>query len=161
VTIDLDELVERFRRLPGAKVGDGPGQPERVERFLDEYPFLRTDLGYVAFLRRYSGASIESDDLAQLVDIFGFGDASTDIEEMDGPVLTGDGFLIFAQCVYRVLDGGVHTGTREHDFAFDSAEGGRPGVYRFAPGGAGFAWYGDGFLAWLADLVERDGWLDR
>ncbi|MFC7328794.1 hypothetical protein [Marinactinospora rubrisoli] len=100
----IDDLVARLRLIRGSAVGSGSGRPEhpdprlrpRLAGFLAEHPALRADRGHVEFLERYAGASIEDTEAARLVDVFGFPEASSDFAEMDGPVVDGDGRLVFA-----------------------------------------------------------------
>jgi hypothetical protein len=167
---DIDALVERMARMQGASVGRGPRHPRspdpsvepRLHEFLDAYPEVRRDAGYVEFQEKYAGAIVQDPAETRILDVFGFGGAATNMLEMDGPVVDEDGFLIFAQCLYYP-DGGV-IGMHEHDFAF-SVSGDRPvGVYRHQStldhSVPGFSRYVDDFTAWLRDLLDHDGWYD-
>jgi hypothetical protein len=168
----IDDAMSRFSAIRGSSVGHGPRHPAdpdteiapRIERFLETYPALRDDASYVEFLEKYAGASIENDDFSQIVDILGFTEASTDIEEMDGPIVDSQGFLMVAEAVYHLREGARTTDTLQHAFAYDMT-GGRPkGLYyslvttqHLEPA---FTHEFENFEAWLDDLVAREGWLD-
>jgi len=168
----IDDAIARFSSIVGSSVGHGPRHPtepdpgadQRIESFLETYPALRRDAGYIEFLEKYAGASIENDDLSQIVDILGFSDASTDIEELDGPIVDSEGFLMIAEAVYHMRNGKRTTGTLQHAFAFDVTGDRAEGVYHslvsaqhLAPA---FTLAFESFEAWLTDLVGREGWLD-
>lgn len=168
----IDDAMSQFAIIPGSSVGRGPrhrlepnpGLEPRITRFLKTYPLLRRDDGYVEFLERYAGASIENDDFSQIVDILGFTDASTDIEEMDGPMVDAEGFLMVAEAIYHLREGDRTTGTLQHAFAYDMT-GTRPeGLYHSLVSAEhptpAFAYAFEGFQAWLEDVVAREGWLD-
>jgi hypothetical protein len=168
----IDDAMARFAVLDGSSVGRGPRHPTepnpepglRIEQFLSAYPALRNDAGYVQFLEKYAGASIENEDGSQIVDILGFTEASTDIDEADGPVVDSDGFLMVAEAIYHVRDGNRTRETVQHAFAYD-VTGDRPGgIYhslvstqQLQPS---FAHAFDTFEAWLDDVIDREGWLD-
>jgi hypothetical protein len=168
---EIDSLVERLGRMPGGRVGRGPRHPRspdpsvepRVREFLQAYPPLGQDAGYVEFLEKYAGVIVQDPGETRILDILGFSGVSTDMIEMDGPVVDENGFLVFAQCLYYP-DKGLHD-MHEHDFAFSVAGERRPGVHRHqstldrtVPG---FTWYVDDFTAWLRDLLAHDGWYER
>jgi hypothetical protein len=164
----LDELMQRFGQIPGAKVGHGPEHPEspdpstaeRLEEFLASYHSLQADQSYCDFLRRYGGAYIENHDATLIIDIFGFSEVSTDIVEMEGPVVNKDGYLIYAQCIYYIMSGNELRGTQEHDFAFDMTGARRPGIYRLYGSSEHlhnqFEWQHESFASWLAYLMDHD-----
>lgn len=161
--------MDRFCRIPGATAGRGPQHPSdpdptsapQLAKFLEMYPTLRSDQGYVAFLERYCGASIDGGDDRPLVDVLGFSDASTGLLEMDGPVVDDDNFLLFAQYVHHRIEDGKLIDTEEQDFAFDTTGARRPGVYRlFSSRRASdehFEWHTEDFLSWLDRLARQDG----
>lgn len=168
----IDEAVSRFAALPGTSVGRGPRHPSdpnsdvelRVSEFLEAYPTLRGDPAYVEFLEKYAGASIENEDMSQIVDVLGFTDASTDIEEMDGPIVDSKGFLMVAEAVYHVREDGRTTSTLQHAFAYDVTGQRPPGIYwslvssdQLEPS---FTKAFDGFEAWLEEIVACEGWLE-
>lgn len=167
--MNIDELVSRLERIPGARVGRGPrhpGDPDRsldnqVTQFLDEYSILRRDAGYVEFLEKFAGAMIKNSDETQIVDILGCSDISTGIFEMDGPLIDEEGFFLFAQCVFHLVEEGKLVDMYEYDFAFDTSGERPPGVYRCASTlrdqGASYNWCTDDFCSWLAELVTKGG----
>lgn len=117
------------------------------------------------FLKKYAGAYLENADATQIVDIFGFGGASTDIVDSEGYPVDEDGFLIFAQCIYTEISGGKLIDSYEHDFAF-SVKGDRPhGVYKasstFREPNPHFVYYAEGFCQWLQELIEVRGTFER
>lgn len=169
----LDALMDRFAQIRGARVGHGPDHPQlpdrsmepRVDGFLQSYPMLRRDHDYVEFLEKYAGALIDNPDEGQLVDVFGFDQVSTDMLDMEGPVVDENGFLVFAQCIYHVVIDGKLEDMYEYDFAFDVSGERRFGVYcaksTLRTGNRAFTLYFEGFAAWLRDVVEKKGWYER
>ncbi|HXM58416.1 MAG TPA: hypothetical protein VOB72_23655 [Candidatus Dormibacteraeota bacterium] len=166
----IDALVDRLSRLPGAQVGRGPRHPRspdaavapRLDTFLSEHPTLRDDAGYIEFQEKYAGAMIQHPGRRQIVDILGFSDASTDMQEMEGPVVDDDGFLVFAECIHHITVDGRLEEVHEQAFAFSVVSGRRPGIYRLvstmADQSGEYRWYTDDFTVWLRDLVDNDGW---
>ncbi|MEV4143728.1 hypothetical protein AB0J40_08670 [Amycolatopsis sp. NPDC049691] len=164
----IDALMARFEQIPGARVGRGiehPASPDaseagRLTEFLSSYRFLRADSSYEEFLMKYGGAYIENEEATQIIDILGFSDVSTDIIEMDGSIVSGDGYLVFAQCIYHIVSERGLEDTQEHDFAFDATGERKPGVYGLYGDSHQehneFEWRYDNFADWLADLVAQD-----
>ncbi|HWH00256.1 MAG TPA: hypothetical protein VNV66_13245 [Pilimelia sp.] len=174
--MEIDELMARFAALPGARVGRGPDHPrmpepavgEAVDGFLRRFPEVARDHGYVAFLRRYAGAAIDNEERHEIVDILGFSNVSSDLIEMDGPVVDEHGFLIFAQVVRHLIEGGALRDTQEYDYAFDTTGARAPGVYWLYSSSrqpetfdeharAGFAPAGEAFTGWLSRIVGSGG----
>jgi hypothetical protein len=117
----------------------------------------------VEFLEKYAGASVENDEATQLVDILGFTDASTDIEEMDGPIVDESGFLVIADAVYQLRDGKSTIETLEHAFSY-RLRGDTRDIFHSLVSSANlnvsYSAAFDSFEAWLEDLVVREAWLD-
>jgi hypothetical protein len=169
--MNVADIVYRFERIGGV-AGKGPRHPHEPEPamqaaisdFLDTYPALRGDRGYIDFLETYAGGSLNTADM--FVDILGFGDASSNMLDFEGSVVDDDGFLMFAQCIYYVLRNGDLSGTYEHAFAF-AVLGGRPsGVYRKVtdadfPEGGPWEFYCEDFCQWLERLVDVGGRFER
>lgn len=134
-----------------------------VEGFLDSYPTLRSDDGYVEFLETFAGALIDHEGSGTVVNILGFDDLSMSLVDVDGPVVE-DGFLVFALCVYHELADGL-LGTHEYDFAFEVSGARKSGVYRcFSTADVvdlPLEWYAPDFTTWLAELVEKGGKYER
>jgi hypothetical protein len=166
VISELNELMRRFaEEFEGAVVGQGPKHPDsprpelqsEIDQFLNEYPFLREDAGYVAFLETYAGATVDSPE-GVIVVIFGFLlDVGLHITEDEGPLIDDEGFLTFATVQVRTAEGkeGFHEYT-DMAFGFDATGERPPGIYRkidFNP----TAWYCQDFLTWLRLLVENRG----
>lgn len=168
----VDRAISMFAALPGSSVGRGPRHPtepspdqaQRIARFLATYPTLRGDAGYIEFLEKYAGASIENEDFSQIVDILGFTDASTDIEDMDGPIVDNDGFLMIAEAVYHLRKGNRTFDTLQHAFAFDVTGERSGGLYRSLVSGQrpepDFKRAYESFAAWLDEVVSLQGWLE-
>jgi hypothetical protein len=171
--MSIDGVVERLSLIPGARVGHGPRHPQspdaalgmRVAAFFDTYPALRRDGSYVEFQEKYAGALIEDPEQAQIVDIFGFDDAGTDILDMEGPVVNDDGFLVFAQCIFHTVREGKLLDTYEYDFAFNVNDDQDLAVYQSRATlrtlDEPFTRYIGGFLPWLEELVARSGRYER
>jgi hypothetical protein len=168
----IENLMEKFLQIDGAAAGNGPRHPVqpdpsaeiRISSFLDTYPFLHQDPCYRDFLEVYAGAAINSSDENDLVDILGFSDVSPDIEYFEGPVVSSNGFLVFAICAYY-----RHTEQQlymyEHDFAFDASGTRKPGIYRMVSAldqePSAFTWYIGDFCSWLEDLIDKGGVYER
>lgn len=167
----LEDAIGRFLQIDGAVAGCGPRHPERpakaiearISSFLGAYPLLRRDGCYRDFLEIYAGAAIERDG-SDLISILGFTEVSPDIEEFEGPVVSNEGFLVFAICAYyrqteQRLD------MYEYDFAFDMSGMRKPGVYGCVSARdrdpSPFTWYIHDFCSWLDDLVEKGGVYER
>jgi hypothetical protein len=175
--MEIDDLMRRFAELPGATVGHGPQHPrnpeprltEEVEHFLQMYPALGRDAGYVGFLYRYAGAGIDNEERYEIVDVFGFTDASGHICELEGPVVDNQGFLVFAQVIRHTIEDGRLLDTEEYDYAFDVQGNREPGVYWLCSKtsvpesmdpvtrACGFAPTGEDFLGWIARVVDGQG----
>ena len=165
---DLDSLMAAFGALPDAEVGDGPAVeedgPARLDAFLDEVPGLTRDAGYVEFLRRWSGAYAQDPDADHIVDVFGFSGVSTDLDDMVAPVRPDQPYVVFAQCIYRKVGRDGRPDVAEYSFGFANGPDAPPGVHLLVQSVAGVArpWHthAPGFTAWLADLVDREGWYE-
>jgi nucleoid-associated protein YejK len=167
--MEIDDLVAELNLLPGSRIGHGPAHPSSPDRsladpiheFLDAYPALRRDEGYVEFQTRYAGASVENEEKTQIVDILGFSEASTGLLDMDGAVVDDEGFLVFAQCIYHTVADGKLVDMYEYDFAFNVSAGRTWGVYanhstlRTQP--TEFLRHADDFTSWLRELVTMGG----
>jgi hypothetical protein len=167
--MEIDDLVTRFGRLPRARVGRGPLHPTdpdtsiapRIDEFFRAYPAAARDDGYVEFQEKYAGASLEDPDEDQIDDIFGFTDASTDMMDMDGPIVDEDGFLVFAQCIFHVISDGKLVDMYEYDFAFDTSGDRDKGVYRSYAAlhtrGSSYQRCAADFRSWLEELIAGGG----
>jgi hypothetical protein len=167
---ELDDAMARFAELPGAEIGRGPRHPshpdetraEEIEAFLNRYPRLRQDPSYVEFLEKYAGASLEIAE-GPLLEVLGFSDASTEMEEMDGPIVSEQGFLLIAEAIYHRRVDGQTLATTEKAFAYDvtgirgsglfcSVVTGKSVDVRYSPSYVNFH-------AWLQDVIATKGWL--
>ena len=168
--MDVHALVERFLRLPDATVGQGPRHPTEpvpeleapINDFLEEYPFLCKDTGYVEFLKAYSGAYVlwPGDEL--VIDIFGFSEVSSPVISEEYPVIDNEGYLTFCSVLYRVKPGGGVENIQTLGFAFDATSQRRPGVYRQLVGRESGSptkteWYCETFLELFHELIDKQG----
>ncbi|MFE6104697.1 hypothetical protein ACFVQ4_32715 [Streptomyces laurentii] len=164
----IDELVARLELLPGAQIGCGPRHPicPRIEvapqtaAFLESYPFAREDRGYVEFLERFSGATVNDPEKDIGIDIMGFDPRMLNLVETEGPIVDANGYLLIAMCSYgEVSDGRLDTW--EYDFALDSTGTRKKGIYCLtALSGetlTEFEWHRGSFEEWIAELVEQAG----
>jgi hypothetical protein len=171
LTVELDDLILQFSRLPHAVVGHGPRHPvspdpsieQDVSRFLEEHPSLRRDAGYVEFLEKYSGAAFDYPDQTVAVEIIGFSSESMNVYELDSPVVQ-DGLMVFALCAYHSFrDGGIDT--YEHDFAIAADDRRKPGIYRYYGSTRhpepSVSWHAEDFVTWLEEFVGRGGRYER
>jgi hypothetical protein len=170
--MSIDDLVTNLGRLPGAHVGRGPLHPTEprpeldspVTGFLESYPFLQRDAGYVDFIQKYAGVMMTHPEEEIGVDIMGFDPGVANLLEMEGPVVDSHGFLLIAMCSYGTMTGG-ELSTWEYDFAFDATGSRRDGIYRLvADGGVTlqqFEWHKHNFEQWLVELVDRGGRYER
>lgn len=167
----IDHLVDRLSRLSGATIGRGPDHPrepdpsiaDRVTNFLDRYPALGRDTGYVTFMWKYAGASVYPPDESMFASILGFADGETNIEDdLEGPVIDDDGFLFFADWGYHTdLDGRLDS--HGHSFLFDVSDSRRPGIHRYSWSSevTERTWYAEDFGTWLGDFADGGpGWRD-
>ena len=167
--MDIDELVARFAALPGAAVGAGPRHPvdpdptlaPRITGFLDAYPQLNRDAGYVEFLWKYAGLARRGDDDRQLFDVFGFSPVTADIvADFDADVVDEEGFLYFAEAIRH---GGTpdRPATLAHGFAFNLAPDREWAVYRVVSVDEDrvepYAPYLDSFTSFLAEVAANGG----
>lgn len=161
---EFGDLLEHRTRLV---TGRGPGHPTHpapelrpeLERFLADNPVVRTDESYVQFLERYAGAYFE--DAGTIVDVFGFGGTATDLVDPEYPVVTEDGFLIFAQCMHSAIEDGKLVDSWEHDFAFGPSGGVYLASSTLRTQSQPFTFYVDDFAHWVRKLVEVDGEFGR
>jgi hypothetical protein len=158
--------MEKFLSLEGAKVGRGPRHPvsphpsldNEITAFLDQYPFLKRDQGYLDFLECYAGAWIMSDNL--VIDIFGFTDVSSHILELEGPVVDTDGYLTICDGEFRAKSLTEKDVTEQLGCGFDATGTRKWGLYRnrgYRSGELGIYWYCETFLEWLEALVDAKG----
>ena len=165
----IDELIRRLGLLPGAIVGRGPCHPTspdstikaRLGEFYENFPSVRRDNGYVEFQEKYAGATVDDPRRGMYLDILGFSDASTDIMELEEPVVDPDGFVLFAECLYHgTIDDA--SDMYEHDLAFNVRS---QGVYcktsTINTRSHGYRSHTDNFAAWLRNLTDCDGWYPR
>lgn len=167
VELNIHSLMKEFSRLEGAEIGRGPKHPSspdpslapEIEEFLNQYPFLRQDRGYVDFLECYAGAWVMWPNLDFVVDLFGFANVSTHIVKEDGYVVDPTGFLKFCDGLVRIHKGVGHEGVLGQGFAFDATGKRRWGVYRSITDEveSDKYWYCETFLQALAALIETKG----
>lgn len=159
----LQELMQQFSTIEGAFIGQGsyhssyPNQAllGEIDDFLQRFPFLRDDQGYIDFLSLYAGAGI-SQEPTLMVDICGFTTEGIHIVKDDGEPLDKQGFFTF--CL-TYLDN-----EREIDFSFDATGHRERGVYRAIADSRGtgdYAWFCPSFLIWLERLIQHQGRLDE
>ena len=168
--MDLHCLVQRFSELDRARVGRGPRhltQGNRslegaLESFLKRYPFLKKDTGYVQFLECYAGAYLVWPEDELVIDIYGFSGVSTLIVGEDGPIIDEDGYLTFSSVLFRIREGPGLENIQTLGFAFDATQQRKPGIYRQVVGreeGSPIVtdWYGETFLEWFKDVMDKKG----
>jgi hypothetical protein len=171
--MSIDDLIVRLSAVPGARVGHGPRHPSsadlsvgpRVREFFEKFPALTSDRAYVEFQQKYAGASINNEERQQIDDIFGFTDASTNIIEMEGPIVDDNGFVVFAQCIFHQVVDGKLLDMYEYDFAFNVSGKLDPGIYRnyatLRTEPTAFTSCVSDFHSWLEGLVARNGYYER
>lgn len=110
--MNIQRLMQNFGKLNQAAIGQGAKHPTSpdpakvglVSEFLDKYPFLRRDQGYVDFLERYAGASVDYSDGSLIIHIFGFIEEVSlhlvNDEPFTGPLIK-DGFFMFCSTVAK------------------------------------------------------------
>jgi hypothetical protein len=163
----LEELIDRLRRFGDVELGHGPRHPAapdpalapEIDAFLDRYPVLRRDPGYVAFLERYSGLYLSRDEDALALSIFGFDtDVALHIVEGEGDLLIAD-FLPFAHAVVPLRAGSFNPHDPGVAYAFDIGGSLPAGVYRNVKDHE-FELCAPSFLDWLEQLDRLEGnWL--
>jgi hypothetical protein len=156
----------RFGRLPGAEVGDGPEDADaarRLDDWLQTVPGVNADDDYAYFLHAYSGAYLQDESADQIVDLFGFSGVSSVIDDMIEPVEPGQTHVAVAQCIYHQTDDKGGPQGAEYTFGLSTDPADRT-VYAHlvTMDRLDSPWrpWAPSFVAWLADVVERGGWLD-
>ena len=160
--MNIHTLMTQFAQFEHAKIGRGPKHPTEpnvslhteVNTFLESYPFLRNDTGYIDFLECYAGASIFNQNSPFTVDILGFAgnSISTHMFEMEESVIDEEGFLMFG---YLMLDD-KSLGQHQISFGFDATHHRLPGVYQYVSQvDAQWDWYCATFLEWLDKLLHQ------
>ncbi len=161
---DLDELLARLGRVGELQLGRGPKHPSEPEpalatdvvQLLAQYPFLRRDPGYVAFLERYAGAVLWRDPNLLSLELFGFHpELSTHIVTGPGEIIE-HGFFTFCDMVVPRTPEAPFADPIGLGFGFDATQERRWGVYRLWGGGEA-DWYCDTFLEWLEKFIALDG----
>ena len=158
----IHERMAVFVESGYCTVGRGPKHPflpdtsllPVIASFLERYPFLLKDQGYVEFLQSYAGASIQRPNDEFLVDIYGFTRASTNMLELPGDMIDNHGFLMFAG-VYWTQETKTGHEFIELDFAFHAAGDKADGVYYLTPSLDEYRWGFARFDHWLEALVLK------
>lgn len=169
--MDIHKLMRGFANLRDANIGHGPKHPtqpnlalkQEIEAFLDQYPVLRQDQGYVEFLECYAGAWLDwqpSEDL--VIGLLGFDmDVTANIANPDeGHPVDENGYLMFCDGIVRIHEGVGRTGVIGQTFAFDATDKRKAGVYRSTSDRNGitdYYWYCGSFLEWLTILLATKG----
>jgi hypothetical protein len=133
---------------------------QEIEAFLNEYPFLRQDQGYVDFLESYAGAWVAWPNNDLVIDLFGFTQVSTHIVKEDGYIVDPTGFLTICDGMVRLREGGFREGVIGQGFAFDATGERKWGIYRYVMIDgieAAMDWYCETFLQALSALIETKG----
>lgn len=161
---DLDELLARLGRVGELALGCGPEHPSAPEpalatdvaKLLAQYPFLRRDPGYVAFLERYAGAVLWRDQDLLSLGLFGFHpELSTHLVTGPGEIIE-HGFFTFCDMVVPRDPDAPFGDSIGLGFGFDATQERRWGVYRLWGGGKA-DWYCDTFLEWLEQFIAKGG----
>lgn len=154
----LDTLMVALMRIPGARVGQGPLDPNCeephltgvVRKLLDDDQILASDPGYVSFLKYYAGAAIANDDT--LIHIWGPARAVAEWH-WDHMALTYDATYA-PVCVAQLPE------TARIEFYLSSSTIRRPGIYwarRTDDHGLEVEWHCSSFIALLAQIVRTNG----
>lgn len=158
----IQQLIERLSHLGYVETGMGPQHPSspilqiepEINNFLEHYPTLARDEGYVNFLEIYAGLGFEAYAGELILNIFGFDPAvALHILEGEGEVVDEQGFLTFASLTVPSV-GKYKVANQEYvgiGFAFDTTSNRQPGVYRGTPE-TGYLYYRPSFLDWWAAM---------
>ena len=166
--MNIHQLMEAFAKLGETHIGRGPKDPlsnnleltKATEQYLALYPFLKRDQGYGDFLEFYSGAYLFQPTNGLAIDIFGFTQESSNINELESPTLDKDGYLAFCDVALPKKDSNELEGT---GFAFDATGQRQNGIYRAVISNINdstvmsFYWYCSNFLEWLEILINSNG----
>lgn len=165
---ELDLLLARLESFGHLKLGDGPEHPARpnrqlgpeLARFLEQYPFVTRDDGYVQFLARYGGAVFWRDQDALSLGLFGFyPDLALHLTKGPGDIIES-GCLTFCDLVIPPRGNPFAADALGLGFGFE-ATGTRPwGVYRL-DGHGDAQWFCASFLGWLRRFADCEGRLDE
>lgn|SRR5574341_1603885 len=165
--MDPDAIMTDFARLEYAMIDFGPKHPtnpvpelqREIDEFFSEYPILRRDKGYVAFLETYSAAAVFWPNQELVIQIYGFSEEMTEhLLYPDEPLLEQGRFLRFAEVMIEEEEDVVGL-----SFAWEVTGQHSPGVYRqLRQGGADwkttpYTLYASTFLNWLEEIVTKNG----
>ncbi len=165
---ELHTLLVRMQGLGHLKLGHGPKHPEAPEprltgdiaAFLERYPFVCRDEGYVQFLSEYAGGVFWRDQDALSLGLFGFyPDLSIHLTKGPGETIE-HGYLTFCDLVIPPRSEPFAPDARGLGFGFDATGTRRAGVHRLW--GEGRAdYFCETFLEWLRLFIEHEGRLDE
>jgi hypothetical protein len=167
--MDIHELIRELAQFGTVETGHGPRHPtapspafaSEIAAFLDEYPFVKRDRGYVEFLECYAGLLFWRAQDCLSLSIYGFDpDVSLHLAEGEGDIITREGFLTFADAAVPIEEGRFSSEDPQGAaFGFDATERRRWGVYRCSSNQP-YEWYCETFEEWLGLLVSLRGrWL--
>jgi hypothetical protein len=128
-----------------------------VTGFLDMYPFVKRDQGYVDFLSHYGGALVGDEYDTISLGIYGFSDEFGPYL-LEPPVIDDEGFFTFADLLVTIE---TEEGDEEEvgmAFSFDATGMRRWGVYRRFIDESDY-WYAHTFVELLENIRERNGGL--
>jgi hypothetical protein len=168
----IDDLAAAFARLPGALLGEGPDHPHcpdpslrwEEDGYFRQYPFLRADPGYVAFIHRYWWAGTEGGEDMAHIHIFAPWSDVSDPSYPEEPI-EPEGYLTFALVTVRRAGGWATEDGVELAFGFDATGTRPPGVYWVRVAQLAkrtlrpFLWarYCDTFAEWLGHTIRDRG----
>lgn len=162
----VDALVSAFSKLPEAEIGHGSDHPtsptpslrEPINRYFEQYPFLRADESYMAFVYRYCGAFAVSSEAD--IAIYVFAPAGYLHDPNADEAIDEDGYFIFGYtefwCGEPRIENGVLVG-----FGFDATGKRSRGIHRTVIRESKvvepWSWYCETFVEWLNLAIQNSG----
>jgi hypothetical protein len=179
VAVTIHAQIKRLSEFKDCdvSVGNGPKHTtnpnvklaEIVDAYFKRFPFLLADTAYVEFMECYAGACLINPETGLVIDIFGFTDASSDMDKVDdeflwqgeSSIILEGKYLVFCDAALPLSGGLAETGQTEGTgFAFDASGTRKKGIYRagvISQEQIDFYWYCDSFARWLDILIETRG----
>ena len=156
---ELDNLINKFLQFgPNAFTGikrvDSDEELDKVkkntEEFLEEYPFLKKDPGYIEFLTKYSGCFFFRKKDGFAIDVFGLAPRCTLHWMGNDRIDIEPGFLLFSYIYRRAYF------NMQIDYGFDMTGKRKWGVYAHYcySDNKEFEHQFSSFAEWLEEVVE-------
>jgi hypothetical protein len=162
----IHQLITKVHKVGKVKTGRGPKHPQcsnqeldqEITDFLNSYPFLRQDQGYIDFLESYAGLLVYRNSDFFSLGIYGFDeDVSLHLVKGEGELIDEAGMLTFADLTIPVQEGDQSADNLIGiGFGFDTTQQRTWGVYRCIDEQP-YHWYCATFLELLERILNHKG----